>query len=92
VDLTYNVLSPRGIQPAIQINPLAPRLETFDGKVIWVNQGEADPVIMPAVWDRVQKEFPKATWKLIASSSFGPSNPEAEVLDVADAVIRGIGW
>ena len=92
VELTYNTLNPRGIQPAVQVSPLSPRLDTFDGKVIYVNQGEADPIIMPAMWEMVQKEYPKTTWKYIATSSFGPSTVEADVRAVADAVIRGISW
>ncbi len=89
---SFACLSPIGIQPPVQISPLAPRLDKFDGKTIYVNQGEADPVIMPALWERVQKDFPKTTWKYIATSSFGPASPEQEVRDTADAVLRGIAW
>jgi hypothetical protein len=98
VDPVYQCLSPRGVQPPVMTSALAPRLTTLDGKLIYVNQGEADPVIMPALWTRVQKDYPKVTWKLIASSSFGSSAPEDEVLGKAagtkkaDAVIRGIAW
>jgi hypothetical protein len=91
-DKTYNALSPLGVQPSIDIKSLANRLDTPDGKVIYVNQGEADPIIMPALWDRLNKEYPKVTWKLIATSSFGPSSLEAEVTQTAKAVIRGIAW
>ena len=89
---SYACLSPIGIQPPVQISPLAPRLDKFDGKTIYVNQGEADPIIMPALWERVQKDFPKTTWKYIATSSFGPATTEQEVKDTADAVLRGIAW
>ena len=91
-ELTYNALNPRGIQPAVQVVPLAPRLDTLDGKLIYINQGEADPIIMPALWERVQKDFPKANWKYISTSSFGPSAVEADVLLTAKAVVRGISW
>jgi hypothetical protein len=92
VDKKYQCLSPQGIQLPVQISPLAPRLTTLDGNVIYVNQGEADPIIMPALWTRVQKDYPKATWKLIASNQFGSNTPEAEVLQTAKGVIRGISW
>jgi hypothetical protein len=92
VDKKYQCLSPQGIQLPVQISPLAPRLTTFDGVVVYVNQGEADPIIMPALWTRVQKDYPKTTWKLIASNQFGSNTPEAEVLSTAKAVIRGISW
>jgi hypothetical protein len=91
-DKTYKAVNPEGIFVPVETKSLAPRLDTLDGKVIYVNQGEADPVIMPALWTRLQKDYPKVTWKLIASSSFGPNAPEAEVLAGAKAVIRGIGW
>jgi hypothetical protein len=92
VDRKYNWLSPQGVQLPVQVSGLAPRLTTFDGLTIYVNQGEADPIIMPALWERVQKDYPKTTWKYIATSSFGPNTPETEVLETAKAVIRGISW
>ena len=92
MELSYNALNPRGIQPAVDVKPLSPRLDTLKGKVIYVNQGEADPIIMPAMWEMVQRDYPDTTWKYIATSSFGPSTVEADVLAVADAVIRGISW
>jgi hypothetical protein len=91
-DKSYNYLDPRGIQPPVQLSSLAKRLDTFDGKTMYVNQGEADPIIMPALWERVQKDYPKANWKYIQTSSFGPSAPETEILQSANAVIRGIAW
>jgi hypothetical protein len=89
---SYNCLSPIGVQPPINIVPLSPRLDTIKGKTIYVNQGEADPVIMPALWDRLNKDYPDTNWKLIASSSFGPAAPEDEVKQNAKAVIRGNAW
>lgn len=92
VELTYNCLNPQGSFVPVTISALAPRLDTIDGKLIYVNQGEADPVIMPALWERVQKDYPKTDWKYIAVSSFGPTAVEADVRAAADAVIRGIAW
>ncbi len=94
VDISYNCLSPRGIMLPVLTVSLAERLDTFDGKMIWVNQGEADPVIMPALWERVSSgvDFPKTDFRYIATSGFGPTTPEADVVAAADAVIRGIAW
>jgi uncharacterized protein YceK len=89
---SYACLSPIGVQPPVTIVALAKRLDTIVGKTIYVNQGEADPVIMPALWDRLNKDYPTTTWKLIASSSFGPAAPEDEVKQTANAVIRGNAW
>ena len=76
----------------VNVFPLAERLDTLDGKEGWVNQGEADPIIMPAIWERVQVDFPKTSWHYIATSSFGPTSPEADVVAAADFVIRGNSW
>lgn len=91
-DKQYSVLSPTGIQPAIEISPLATRLDSVVGKTIYVNQGEVEPIIMPALWERLNNEYPDTDWVLIATTGFGPATPEPEVLENANAVIRGIAW
>jgi hypothetical protein len=93
VDKKYNALSPRGIQLPVQTVSLAARLDTIDGKTIYVVQGEADPVIMPALNDYLQKTYPKTTWVYYQpSSSFGPNAPDATTLGAAKAIIRGNAW
>jgi len=92
VDLSYNCLNPRGIMLPVMTVSLAERLDTLDGKEGWVNQGEADPIIMPALWEMVQERFPKTSWHYIATSSFGPPSPETDVVSAADFVIRGNAW
>ena len=91
-DKTYQVLSPRGIQLPVQISPLAARLDNFDGKHMWVTQAEADPIIMPALYKRLQKDFPKATWHFTESSARGPKQLTADEQKTAAAIIQGIGW
>jgi hypothetical protein len=92
-DKSYNVISPRGVALPVDVKPLAARPSSLDGLVAYVDQAEADPVVMPAIWARVQKDYPKVQWKLILPTSlFGPNAPEAEVLKDAKAVIRGVGW
>ena len=62
VDKKYNVLDPTGIFLPVQTKALAPRLDTIDGKTIYVVQGEADAVIMPALIDTLKKNYPKTNW------------------------------
>ena len=88
----YKFLSPCGIKPQVQVVGLAPRLDKIEGKTIYVNMGEADPVIMPALYKRLTNDYPKVNWKWIGASDFGPGSPEKEVLENADAVIRGLAW
>ena len=71
---------------------LASRLDKLEGKTIYVNMGEADPVIMPALYNRLNRDYPNVNWKWIGTNEFGPSTPEKEVLENADAVIRGLAW
>jgi hypothetical protein len=92
-DKKYNDLNPRGIPQPVNIVGLAPRLTTLDGKKIYVVQGEADPVVMPALNDRIKADYPKANIIYYQpQSSFGPNAPDATTLADANAVIRGVGW
>lgn len=93
VDPTYQCVSPRGVQPPVNTFALAPRLDTLDGKIIYVVQGEADPVIMPALFDRLKKDYTKTTWVYYQpSSSFGAGAPDDQTIKEAKAVIRGNAW
>lgn len=102
---TYRALNPQGSEQPVQISPLAPRLDTFDGKTIYVRCSESDPVIMPALWDKLKKDNPKTTFKWMNATTaisydtiFGGSGhltatkPEDEVLKNAKAVIMGVAW
>lgn len=92
-DKKYNDLSPRGVQLPVTIVPLAPRPASIDGLTIYIVQGEADPVIMPALNDYLQKNYTKTTWVYYQpSSSFGATAPDATTLASAKEVIRGNSW
>ena len=97
-DKIYNVLDPRGTQATVQLHALAPRLTMLTGKKILFDQGEADPVVMPALWARVTADHPEVTWLLVVSDSFGPTAVESAYYNSAtktpliDAVIRGNAW
>lgn len=98
---TYNCLNPVGIQPPVTIVPLAKRLTTLDNQTIYVVQGEADPVIFPALVPALQKLYPKTFFNYYQpTSSFGPTTPDdttkaapkADGTGGANAVIRGNAW
>jgi hypothetical protein len=88
----YNVLSPRGVQLPVNISPLANRLTTFDGKTIWLTQAEADAVIMPALFDRLKKDYPKTTFNKTESAARGPLKLTADQLKTCDAIVQGVAW
>ena len=58
------VLNPRGIQPPIRLIPMAPRLESLEGKTIYVIDANF-PLTEPFVQE-IQKvmadHYPKTTW------------------------------
>ena len=90
---TYKSLNPQGDFIPVQTVALSPRLDTLNGKTVYVVQGEADPVIMPALFALLQKDYPNTTWVFYKpSSSFGESAVDADTKAVAKATIRGIGW
>jgi hypothetical protein len=92
-DKNYNFMSPRGIALPVTVKALAPRPASLDGKTVYICQGEADPVIMPALAKVAPTKMPKTTWVYYNPvSSFGPASPEDEVLAKANAVMRGISW
>ena len=92
IDKVYKVINPTGIFIPVDCKPLAPRLSTLDGQVIYFTESEANPRIMPALLLRLKADYPKTTWNYTASASFGDSSPTADLLANAKAVIRGIAW
>jgi hypothetical protein len=106
-DKVYNVLDPRGIQAVVPLYALSPRLTgPLAGKKILFEQGEADPVVMPYLWARLQADplFAGVIWYREVSDSFGPSAVETTADaygapfwtktagKLIDAVIRGNSW
>jgi hypothetical protein len=92
IEKTQKILNPQGIPQPVEIKPLAPRLSTLNGKTIYVVQGEVNPVIMPALWERLNKDYPKTNWRQKVSDGFGPDIPEEEVLKNAQTIICGNAW
>jgi hypothetical protein len=105
VDRKYNVVDPTGIFRPVQTQAISARLDTIDGKTIYVCQGEADPVIMPALYKRLVKDYTKTKFIYYDRSDFGPTTPgtggassstnqveDPDILKKVQGIIRGIGW
>jgi hypothetical protein len=89
---TYNCLNPTGEFVPVQTIALSPRLTTIEGKTIVIDQGEASPVVMPALIDYLPKKYPNTKWVVYAPLvAFGRTAPEDVELK-ADAIIRGNAW
>jgi hypothetical protein len=96
VEQKITVLSPMGTPPAIKLKPMAPRLNTLEGKTIYlIDQGYlgTDNLLKEMiVW--LEKEYPKThfVFKRLGMS-MGPEPPAlfSEIKEKADAVIMGLG-
>jgi hypothetical protein len=92
-DKTYKVVNPIGNFRPIECKPLSARLDTFDGKKILLAQVEADPVIMPALYERLVKDYPKTNFmRTISSMSQNPPRVTAEEQKTLQGMIIGVGW
>ena len=92
VDKTYRVMNPLGEDQARELEPLAPRIDTLEGKHIAFCFAEGSPVIMPALWERLQKEFPTSTWVYTETRTTRPQSLTDEELVGVQAMIVGNAW
>jgi hypothetical protein len=89
---TYKCLSPMGIQEPIELIPLAPRLDTIDGKTIYVciNAGGDQDITIPLL-KKLPADYPNVNWKIKRQFGFNADLTEEEKRD-ADALIGGVIW
>jgi hypothetical protein len=91
------VLSPMGKPPSIQIKPLAPRLDTLDGKTVYlVNDGYLSTDILLGemqAWFKANMPKVNTVYRLKGGGGFTAEDPQlwAEIKQKADAVIMGMG-
>ena len=91
VDKVYKCLNPKGDFIPVELHPIAPRLDSLDGKNILYYQSEANPVIMTPLLEHLKADHPTSTFTLVYTEAFGSSTPTEEEL-AHDACIRGISW
>jgi hypothetical protein len=92
----FTVLNPLGTPPPIKLKQMAPRLNTLEGKTIYVvNQGYlgTDNLLKEMiVW--LEKEYPKTkfVYKELGMS-MGPQPPPlfSEIKEKGDGMIMGLG-
>jgi hypothetical protein len=91
------VLNPLGTPPPITLKPMAPRLDTLDGKTIYVVDdgfvGGAN--LLTQIVDWFGKHYPKTTvvFQRKGGGGFDVEDPAlwAEIKEKANAVIIGMG-
>jgi hypothetical protein len=89
------VLNPRGTPPPIRLVPMAPRLDTLDGKTIYViNIGFGD-TFLPEVQKVMAEKYPKTTWifKRKGGRDYFDDDPKlwAEIKEKGNGMIMGVG-
>jgi hypothetical protein len=92
------VFSPRGMPPPIQLKQMAPRLDSLDGKTIYlVNDGYlGTDILLGEMQAWFKANMPKVTTIYKVKGGMGGFTAEdpalwAEIKEKADAVIMGMG-
>ena len=90
-DKTYKCLNPVGIQEPVDIYPLAPRLDTIEGKTIHFSiTGEPDITI--ALEKKLKMDYPDVNWTTKKSYTPGPAQMSDEEIKTTDGMIMGVCW
>lgn len=90
------VLNPRGIQPPIRLIPMAPRLDTLDGKTIYVVDTKY-PLTKPfvqEVYNVLKEKYPKTNWVFRDKiGSYFDDDPKlwAEIKEKGQGMVMAIG-
>jgi hypothetical protein len=89
------VVNPRGTPPPIRLVRMAPRLDTLDGKTIYViNIGFGD-TFLPEVQKVMAEKYPKTTWifRRKAGRDYFDDDPKlwAEIKEKGNGMIMGMG-
>ena len=88
-DRIYKCLNPKGIQDPVDLYPLAPRIDRFDGKTIMFNMMvNVEQSFLTPLERMLRDEYPKVTWIFRES---GPPLPD-EQFEAADALIQGVAF
>ena len=88
------VLNPRGIQPPIRLISMAPRLDTLEGKTIYIVNVAFGDTFLPETLKVLSQRYPKTNWifKRKAGSYFD-DDPKlwAEIKEKGHGMIMGVG-
>ena len=90
-DRVYKFLNPVGIELPVKTFPLAPRLDTIDGKEIYFSiTGEPDITI--ALEKKLKADYPNIKLKLKKTYGIIPVELSDEEMKTADGLIQAICW
>jgi len=87
----YKCLDPTGTQLPVKTYPLAPRLDTLDGKTIHISiTGEPD-ITLP-LEKKLRSDYPNVNWTQKKSYTPTPVYLTEEEMKTTDAVILAVTW
>lgn len=87
----YRFLNPAGMQMPVKTNPLAPRLDTIEGKTVHLSIcGEPDITI--PLEKRLKSDYPHVNWTVKKTYGINPVRLTEEEMKTTDAAILGVCW
>jgi len=90
-DRLYKCLNPVGIREAVETFPLAPRLNTLDGKTIYFSiTGEPDITI--PLEKKLKMDYPDVNWTTKKTYGIDPMRLSEEEMKTADGLIQAVCW
>ena len=90
-DKVYKCLNPVGISITVETFPLAPRLNTLDGKTIYLSiTGEPDITI--PLEKRLKVLYPAVNWKTKKTYTIAPVPLSEEEMKTCDGLIQAVCW
>ena len=90
-DRVYKCLNPVGVYMPVKTFPLAPRLDTLDGKEIYFSiTGEPDITI--PLEKKLKSDYPNINIKIKKTYGIVPVQLSEEEMKTADGLIQAICW
>ena len=89
----YKCLNPLGIQAPVDLHPLAPRIDTIDGKTIYVciNAGGDQDITIPLL-KQLPADYPNVNWTQKKTYAPSPIQLTEEEMKTTDAMILAVCW
>lgn len=89
-----SIVNPRGQLPPIRLVPMAPRLDTLEGKTVYLIAVSFAVPLMPELHKLLSERYPRTTWVLKnKAGSYFDDDPNLwnEAREKSSAVIMGVG-
>ncbi len=87
----YRCMNPVGLKQPVNTFPLAGRLDSLDGKTIYIS-ASGEPDIMIPLEERLRRDYPNVNWEKKHTYGIDVDALSAQERKRADAVIQGVAW